>query len=141
MIKHKSVFKLDSLIVSHTKVSKLYFYKCGHFHLFLSLSTVLIQQFHSYTKIFTLIPLISTPYSPYSHPYSSQSLHFHPDSLHSHHSHPDLSDSHPDSSYSHHSHPGSRQSHHSSHSIPWFSIPAFTDSRFPTKRLNLRLIE
>ena len=42
------------------KVSKLYFYKCAHFLLFLSLSTVLVHQFHSYTKILTLIPLIPT---------------------------------------------------------------------------------
>ena len=41
-------------------MSKLYFYKCTHFLLFLSLSTVLIHQFHSYTKIPTLIPRIPT---------------------------------------------------------------------------------
>ena len=35
-------------------------YKCTHFLLFLSLSTVIIHQFHSYTKILTLIPLIPT---------------------------------------------------------------------------------
>ena len=86
--KQKSVFKLVFLIVSHTKVSKQYFYKCAHFLLFLSLSTVLIHWFHSYTKIFTLIPLIPTlnfprshPYSPHSQPYS---LHSYPDSPHSH---------------------------------------------------------
>ena len=39
---------------------KLYFYKCTHFLLFLSLSAVIIHQFHSYTKILTLIPLIPT---------------------------------------------------------------------------------
>ena len=55
--KQKSVFKLV-LIISHIKVSKLNFHKCTHFILFLSLSTVIIRQFHSYTKILTLIPLI-----------------------------------------------------------------------------------
>ena len=35
-------------------------YKCTHFLLFLSLSTVIIHQFHSYTKILTLIPRIPT---------------------------------------------------------------------------------
>ena len=83
------MFKLVSLIVSHTKVS---------FLLFLSLPTVFINRFHSYTKNLTLIPLIPTPnslhshpdsphchpYSPHSHPYSP---HFHSDSPHSHHSH------------------------------------------------------
>ena len=41
-------------------MQKLYFYKCTHFLLFLSLSTVRIHQFHSYTNILTLIPLIPT---------------------------------------------------------------------------------
>ena len=98
------VFKLVSLIVSHTKVLKLYFHKCTHLLLFLSLSTVLSQQFHSHTKILTLIPFIPTPNSPYSHPYSP---HSHTDSLHSYHSHPD-----------------SPHSHHSPHSVPRFPIPA-----------------
>ena len=35
-------------------------YKCTHFLLFLSLSTVIIHQFHSYTKILTLVPRIPT---------------------------------------------------------------------------------
>ena len=39
---------------------KLCFCKCTHFLLFLSLSTVIIQQFHSYTNILPLIPLIPT---------------------------------------------------------------------------------
>ena len=39
-------------------MKKLYFYKCAHFLLFLSFSTVIIHQFHSYSKIVTLIPLI-----------------------------------------------------------------------------------
>ena len=56
--KQKSAFKLVSLIISHTEVSKLNFHKCTHFLLFLSLSTVIIRQSHSYTKILTLIPLI-----------------------------------------------------------------------------------
>ena len=56
--KQKSAFKLVSLIISHTKVSKLNFHKCTHFLLFLSLSTVIIRQSHSYTKVLTLIPLI-----------------------------------------------------------------------------------
>ena len=41
-------------------MQKLYFYKCTHFLLFLSLSTVIINRFHSYAKILTLIPLIPT---------------------------------------------------------------------------------
>ena len=106
--KQKSVFKLVSLIISHTKVSKLYFYKCEHFLLFLALSTVIIRQFHSYTKILTRVLLIPT----------HSSLHFHPDSHHSHHSHPD----------SPHSHPDSPHSHHFPHSAPQFPISAFTDS-------------
>ena len=57
-------------------MSKLCFYKCAQFLLFLCLSTFFIHHFHSYTKILTMIPLIHTPYSPHSHP----------DSLHSHHS-------------------------------------------------------
>ena len=60
-------------------MSKLYFYKCVHFLLFLSLSTVLIHQFHFYTKILTLITLISKPISSHSHPYS---LHHHSYSPH-----------------------------------------------------------
>ena len=106
----------STLIVSHTKVSKLYFYKCVHIILFLSLSTCFTHQFHSYTKILTLILVIPTLNSPHSHPYSSRS---HPDSPHSHpystHSHPDSHHSHPDSR---HSHPDSRHSHHSPHSFP-----------------------
>ena len=39
---------------------KLCFFKWTYFLLFLSLSTVIIQQFHSYTKIPPLIPLIPT---------------------------------------------------------------------------------
>ena len=45
-------------------MSKLYFHKCTHFLLILFLSTVLIHQYHSYTKIPTLIPFISTPIPP-----------------------------------------------------------------------------
>ena len=106
--KQQSVFKLVSLITSHTKVSKLYFYKCEHFLLFLSLSTVIIPQFHSYTKILTRVLLIPT----------HSSLHSHPDSPHSHHSHPDSS----------HAHPDSPHSHHFPHSVPQFPISGFTDS-------------
>ena len=91
-------------------MSKLYFCKCSHFLLFLSLSTVLIPQFNSSTKIFTLIPMIPTPNSPHSHPDSSHSQ---PDSLHSR--------------------PDSPHSHHSSHSVPRFPIPAFTDSQIKSQ--------
>ena len=108
---------------------KLYFFKCAHFLLFLSLSTFFIYHFHSYTKILTLISLFSTPnfpcshpdsphlvpYSAHSHPYSLYSL---PDSPHAHHSHLD----------SLHSHPDFPHSHHSPHSVPRFPIPTFTDS-------------
>ena len=115
MWKQKSIFKLVSLIISHTKVSKRYFYKCAYFLLFLSLSTVIIRQFHSYTKILTRILFILTHSSSHSH---SDSHHSHPDSPYSHHSHPDSS----------HSHPESPHSHHSPHSVPQFPIPTFTDS-------------
>ena len=113
--KQKSVIKLVSLIVSHTKLSKLYFYKCAHFLLFLSLSILLIHQFHSYSKIVTLIPLIPTPNCLYSYPYSP-------------HYHPDSSNSYSDSLHSHpHSHPDSRHSHDfhadSPHSVPRFPFP------------------
>ena len=60
------------------------------------------------------------PDSPHSHPHS---LHSHPDSPHSHpdspHSHPDFPCFHPDST----------RFHHTSHSVPHFPIPAFTDSQ------------
>ena len=69
-----------SLTVSHTKVPKLYFYKRVHFLSLLSLSTVLIHQSHSNTKILTLIPLIPTPNLLHSHPYSP---HCHSDYYHS----------------------------------------------------------
>ena len=138
----------------------------GHLHYnkkhtiscFLSLSTVIIRQFHSYTKILTLILFIPTPSSPHSHPDSQHfphsnphSHHFYPDSLHSHpdfhnsphdspHSYPDSHHSPPDSHHSHpdsphslpdslHSHLDSPHSYHSLHSVPRFLIPAFTDSR------------
>ena len=52
------ILKLVSLIVSHTKVLKLYFYKCAHFFLFLSLSTFFIHQFYFYTNVPTLIPTL-----------------------------------------------------------------------------------
>ena len=60
--KWKLVLELVFLIVSHTKVSKLYFHKCAHFFLSLSLSTFFIHHLYSYTKILTLIPLIPTPF-------------------------------------------------------------------------------
>ena len=69
----------NSLILCHTKVSNLYFYKCTHFLLFLSLSTFFLHHFHAYKKILTLISLIPIPNLPHSHHYSS---HFHPDSAH-----------------------------------------------------------
>ena len=96
------------MIVSHRKVSKLHFYKCAHFLLFLFVSTFFIHHFHSYAKILNMIPLIPTPNSPHSDPYS---LHSHPDSL-----------------YFHHSHPDPQHSQHSPHSVPKFLILDFTDS-------------
>ena len=42
-------------------MSKLYFYKCTHFLSYLLFSSLFIHQFHSYTKIFTLIPFIPIP--------------------------------------------------------------------------------
>ena len=80
---------------------------------FLSLSSVIIHQFHSYAKSLTLTPFIPTPSSPHFH---LDSPHSHPNS---HHSHPDFHHCHPDSP---HSHPDSH------HSPPWF--PALT-SWFP----------
>ena len=68
------------MTVSHTKVPKLYFYKRVHFLSLLSLSTVLIHQSHSNTKILTLIPLIPTPNLLHSQPYSP---HCHSDYYHS----------------------------------------------------------
>ena len=123
----------------------------GHLHYkkkhtvscFLSLSTVIIHQFHSYTKIVTLISFIRTPSSPHFHPDSPHSHpyspHSHPDFPHSHpyslHSHPDSPHSHSYSLHSHldfphspHSHTDSPHSHHSPHSFPRFPIPAFTDN-------------
>ena len=76
-------------------MSELYFDKCTHFLLFLSLSAVPIHQFHSCTKILTLISLIPTTNSPHSHPYSPYSHHY------SLHSHPDSPHSHSDSPHSH----------------------------------------
>ena len=131
-------------------MSKPYFYKFAHFFLFLSLTTVVIHQFHSYTKILTLVPLIRTPSFPDSHHSHLDSSHSHPDfhpshsdSLHSLHSHPDSHHSHPDSPHFHpdspHSHPDSPCSHYSHHSVPQFPIPAFTDSL--TKLLILVVIQ
>ena len=42
------------------KVSKLYFYKCAYISFYFCPSLQSIRQFHSYTKILTLIPLIPT---------------------------------------------------------------------------------
>ena len=131
--KWKLVLELVFLIVSHTKVSKLYFHKCAHFFLSLSLSTFFIHHLYSYTKILTLIPLIPTPNSPHSHSFP---LHSYPDFPHSHHSYPN-------SLHSHHSHHDFRHYHadsphfnHSPHFDPRFLIPAFTDSQ-----VNVGLIE
>ena len=102
----------------------LHFFKKHTVSCFLSLSTIIIPQFHSYTKIVTLISFIRTPSSPHFHP---DSPHSHPDSAHSHsdspHSHPDFHHFYPNSSHSHryspHSHPDSPHSHpYSLHSHP-----------------------
>ena len=92
-------------------------------------SPQIIHQFYSYRTYLTSFH----PDSPDSHPYSYNS---HPNSPHSHpdspHSHPDSPHSlhfHPDSPHSPYSHPDSPHSHHSPHSVPWFPILAFTDSR------------
>ena len=60
---------------------------------FLSLSTCIIRQFHSYTQILALIVFIPTPSFPHSHPDSQHFLHYNP---HSHHSYPDSLYYHPD---------------------------------------------
>ena len=74
--------------------------------------------FRFFLFLFHSIPRIPTPHSQHSHP---ESLH----SPHSQHSHPHSPHSHPDSP---HSHPDYPHSDHSSHSVPRFPIPAFTDS-------------
>ena len=92
----------------------------------LSLSSVIVYQFHSYTKILTLIPFIPNHRSPHSY---LDSPHSHPNS---HHCHPDSSHSHPDSHpNSPHSHPDSPHLHpYSPHSHPCFRHyhPDFTYS-------------
>ena len=90
---------------------------------FLSLPTVIIHQFHSYTKILTIIPFSPTPSFPYSRPESPHLLHFHPVRI----------STQPDS---HHSHPDSTHSHHSPHSVPWFPILASTDSRITKGKMD-----
>ena len=99
----------------HVQYNKKHTVSC-----FLSLSAVIIPQFHSYTKILTLISCILTPSSPHFLP---NSHHSHPDSHHSHpespHSHPDSHHSQPDFPHSYpsspHSHPDSPHFHHSLH--------------------------
>ena len=51
---------LAPLIVSRTKMSELYFYKCAHFLSYLFLSPLFVHQLHSNTKILSLISLIPT---------------------------------------------------------------------------------
>ena len=109
----KSVF----LIISHTEVSKLYFYKCTPFLLFFSLSTVIIRQFHSYAKILTLIPLIPTlipciPRMLTLNPRIPTFTHWFP-------SLPPWFSAFPT---------WFSPCHHPPHSVPRFPIPAFTDS-------------
>ena len=69
-------------------------------------------------KIFTK----NHPHSLHSH---TDSWYFHPDSLHFPHYHSDSPQSHHDSPRFHADYP---RSHHSPHSVPRFSILAFTDS-------------
>ena len=95
---------------------------------FLSLSAVIIHQFHFYTKILTLIPFIPTshflafpPWFSSFPPWFPAFHHSFPDSPHSPHSYPD-------SPHSLHSHPDYPHSHHSPLSVSWFPIPAFTES-------------
>ena len=110
-----------SLTVSHTKTSKLYFYKCAHFLLSLSLwHSPLFPAFQPWFLAFSpLFPAFPTwfPVFPAHSTHSQHPPHSHPDSLHSH----------PDSP---HSHPDSLHSYDSPHSILRFPIPAFfTDSQ------------
>ena len=95
-------------------MTKLYFYKCTHFLLFVSLSTFFVHCFHSYTKTLTLIPHIPSPNSTYSHPDSPYS---HP---YFQHSDPDSPHSDPDSPYSQPDSP---------HSVLRFPVLAFTYSQ------------
>ena len=107
--KQKSVFKLVSLIISHTEVSKLYFY--FYFLLFLSLSTVTIHQFCAVRKFSAWFPSFP-PWSPHSHP----------NFPHCHHSHPD--------SPALPSFPPLFPLFPLFPSVPRFPIPAFTNSQF-----------
>ena len=94
----KPICKATSEYLHHNKKQAVYGV--------LSLSTTIIHQFHSYTKILTLTTFIPTPSSPRSQP----------DCPHSHHLHLDSTDS--------HHHPP-----HFHHSLILFPIPipAFTD--------------
>ena len=65
--KQKSAFKLVSLIISHTKVSKLNFHKCTHFLLFLSLSTVIIRRLRRFSPLFPSFPSFPSFCSPIFH--------------------------------------------------------------------------
>ena len=112
-----------------------------HFFLFLYLSTDLIHQLHSYTKILTLVSLLPISsflhfyhYSSYSHSYSPHtrpdSPYYYPDSFYSHHFVPVFL-------HSYHSNPDSPYSHHSPHSVPQFPVPDFIDSQVTNETLIL----
>ena len=144
----KPVLKSISLVASHAKVSKLYFYKCAHFLLFLTLSTIFIYHSTPIQRLspwFPSLPLPIPPFpafppyfprsdtdSPHSHHSHPDFLHFHPDCPHSHHSHLDSLHSKPDSAHSHHFHPDSPHFHLDS---PYFHHSPYSVPRFPIKRL------
>ena len=96
-------------------MSSLYLYKCAHFFLSLSLSTVLIHQLDSYTR-FSLWFLHSYPQFS---AFPTNSSHFRPDSQHSS----------TDSPHSHHSHLDSPHFHRDSR-IPIIPLIPFPDFQF-----------
>ena len=100
---------------------------------FLSLPTVIIHQFHSYTKILTIIPFIPTPQFPVFPPWIPAFITFPPSFLSSPpwspHSHPDPPHSHPDSPRSQPYSPHFHSAWFTSFS-PWFdAFPSFPSFR------------
>ena len=100
---------------------------------FLSLPTVIIHQFHSYTKILTIIPFIPTPQFPVFPPWIPAFITFPPWFLSSPpwspYSHPDPPHSHPDSPRSQPYSPHFHSAWFTSFS-PWFdAFPSFPSFR------------
>ena len=108
----KPVLKLVSLVLSYVKVSKLYFYKCVHFLLVLTLTTFFIKHFHledshpdfphshhqfttfpswftAFSSLFPIFPPLFPTFQPWFPAFPPLFPVCHSDSPHSHHSHPD----------------------------------------------------